>query len=262
MELLSTTDALLIQQAALHKLEAPNAYDLQFLRDFLWRDKYGGRFAQPPEDAWGDEFLLDLVTLSRRDKEGDVFSRWFSSTLWPWIHRNILHPPEDRTVRSVLQDIADNVQTRWHHVKEQGQVAAARARQRRRPGQTPDDDPGAPGGLVRQGTTIVAKKTAEGAVLYEYPDRRLNRATEVLSITASSLLPTVSIIALNYIPAAPPIYRLAFILGFSGFFTLCLSLFTEARRIEIFGAAVALASVQVVFIGTTGQGGVPSSSTG
>ena len=202
----------------------------------------------PPEDAWAAEFSDDLVALSRRDKEGDVFSRWFSSSLVPWVHRNIMHPPTDRSLSSMAHDVADKIRRRWLTWKKGARYAWAKARQAGK------EDEERPKGPMRAGT-IVAKKTAEGSILYEYPDRRLNRATEVVSITLSALLPTTSIVVLNYIPAKPDIGRLAFILGFSGVFTLCLALFTEARRIEIFAAATALASVQVVFIGTAGAAG-------
>lgn len=91
--------------------------------------------------------------------------------------------------------------------------------------------------------------------MYEYSEKRLNRATEVVSIVVSSLLPTLSIFALYYIDDAT--YRLAFILCFSALFAGSLAIFTAAKRIEIFTATVGLASVQVVFIGTT-----PGNSSG
>ena len=187
-----------------------------------------------------------------------MFSRWFSSSLWPFVHRNILHPPEDRTFTSVVRDTGARARRSSVHLWNQTRSALGwrqwRQRWRRQEEAGAADEEGVKR-LARAPTgTIVAKKTAQGGVTYEYPDRRLNRATEVVSIVVSSLLPTTSIVVLNYIPPQPAIYRLAFILAFSGFFTLCLTLFTEARRIEIFAAAVALASVQVVFIGTTGIG--------
>lgn len=70
----------------------------------------------------------------------------------------------------------------------------------------------------------------------------------------ASLLPTASIFALYYITS--PVIRLTFIMLFSAVFTGCLAFFTSAKRVEIFSAAVALAAVQVVFIGTSnGAGG-------
>jgi hypothetical protein len=86
----------------------------------------------------------------------------------------------------------------------------------------------------------------------EYQDRILNRFVMSITLLVASLLPTASIIALNYI--RPTKWRLIFTLLFSGLFNLCLVLFTDAKRSEIFAVTVGLASVQVVFIGTTAAG--------
>ncbi|MCJ1253008.1 hypothetical protein MMC24_000815 [Lignoscripta atroalba] len=88
---------------------------------------------------------------------------------------------------------------------------------------------------------------------WSYDDEALERAASNFTIVLSSLLPTASIFALYFI--ARPVLRLAFIMVFSAVFTTCLAVFTSAKRIEIFAAAVALASVQVVFIGTSDGNG-------
>ena len=95
---------------------------------------------------------------------------------------------------------------------------------------------------------------AADAPLYDYSDTFLASVAEICSIVVSSLFPTVTIFALNYIPQNPPVARLAFITVFSAIFTVAISVFTEAKRIEIFAAVVALASIQVVFIGTNNCG--------
>ncbi|EON62157.1 hypothetical protein W97_01376 [Coniosporium apollinis CBS 100218] len=86
----------------------------------------------------------------------------------------------------------------------------------------------------------------------EIDDRKINRAVGTFTTIFGSLLPTASVFALYYIHDT--IWRLTFIMLFSCFFSTCLAVFTDARRIEIFAGAVALASVQVVFISTT-EGG-------
>ena len=70
-----------------------------------------------------------------------------------------------------------------------------------------------------------------------------------IAIVTASLLPTGSIFALYYIPTT--IWRLAFIAVWSLFFSSALAFFTNASSIEVFTASVALASVQVVFVGTS-----------
>ena len=84
--------------------------------------------------------------------------------------------------------------------------------------------------------------------IYEYNDESLKQVIANVSVIISSLLPLASIFALYYIP--DPVYGLVFILLFSALFSACLALFTDASRIEIFAATMAIISVQVVFIGT------------
>jgi len=83
---------------------------------------------------------------------------------------------------------------------------------------------------------------------YNYSDKKVSRAMTAIVMIISSALPTSSIVALYFIPA--PVWRLVFIVLFSAIFAACLAFFTEARRVDIFTASVALASVQVVFVGT------------
>lgn len=82
----------------------------------------------------------------------------------------------------------------------------------------------------------------------QYDDDKIDKVIGAIAMAGASFLPTASIFALNYIPGT--VYRLAFISLFSFLFTVALEFFTNARKIEIFTAAVALASVQVVFIST------------
>lgn len=74
-------------------------------------------------------------------------------------------------------------------------------------------------------------RSSRDAAFSEYDDEAMDRVIGAMVITGASL-------------------RLAFISVFSFLFTVALAFFTNARKIEIFTAAVALASVQVVFIST------------
>jgi hypothetical protein len=93
---------------------------------------------------------------------------------------------------------------------------------------------------------------------YYYQDKTLSRYISAITMIVASALPTCSIVALYFIQSQ--IWRLVFIVLFSGVFASALAFFTGARRTEIFMASVALASVQVVFVGTTfGSGyGIPT----
>lgn len=89
---------------------------------------------------------------------------------------------------------------------------------------------------------------------YMYTERAMSRWMHAVVMIVASALPTCSIVALYYIHNE--VYRLVFILLFSMLFSGALAFFTEAKRVEVFAASVALASVQVVFVGTAfGNGG-------
>lgn len=90
---------------------------------------------------------------------------------------------------------------------------------------------------------------------YNYREGTLARYMTTVVMVIASGLPTTSIIALYFIQTV--IWRLVFIILYGGVFSACLAFFTEARRIEIFAASVALAGVQVVFVGTA-FGNTPS----
>ena len=91
------------------------------------------------------------------------------------------------------------------------------------------------------------RKPDADAGAYVYNAERINSIAKVISMATASLLPTASIIALYYINNN--LWRMMFILFFSGVFTACLCVFTAATRIEIFIASIGLASVQAVFVG-------------
>lgn len=83
---------------------------------------------------------------------------------------------------------------------------------------------------------------------YIYTEGAMARYMKAIVMVVASALPTCSIVALYYIRSE--VHRLIFIIVFSMFFSGALSFFTEAKRVEVFAASVALASVQVVFVGT------------
>lgn len=91
------------------------------------------------------------------------------------------------------------------------------------------------------------RKPDNDAGAYNYNEAGIDVLSKATSMAIASLLPTASIIALYFINNN--LWRLIFILIFSGLFTACLSIFTSATRIEIFLASVGLASVQAVFVG-------------
>jgi hypothetical protein len=184
----------------------------------------------------------DLVALSTREIEGDRFSRWFTDRFMPWVHRHILHRPLRRKRRKA-QGVADGAGA------EKGRHPPSGASNTKATGRGKDS-----------GDEDMDMDGDEGEET-QYSERILNRLVLSITLLVSSLLPTVSIIVLNYI--RPTVWRLVFTLLFSVVFNVCLAVFTAAKRSEIFAATVGLASVQVVFIGTTtgGTGGGGSVSS-
>jgi len=97
---------------------------------------------------------------------------------------------------------------------------------------------------------LVRKGDLEGgAHLHHYSDRKLRFAVDVFGSAISSIIPSISIIVLFFVEDL--LKRLALVCVFSFVFSICMSLASRARRIEVFGATAAFASVQVVFVGTT-----------
>ncbi|KAK3639869.1 hypothetical protein LTR56_012249 [Elasticomyces elasticus] len=92
-------------------------------------------------------------------------------------------------------------------------------------------------------------KPADGELgEYIYSEKAISKWMGVVTMIVASALPTLSIVVLYFIKSE--VWRLVFIVLFSGVFAAALAIFTEARRVEVFAASVALASVQVVYVGT------------
>ncbi len=182
-------DDALLQHSHLYQLPKANRHDLRVLREWYGDPDFGAEFLPWPEGkAWNEEMTGDLVALSVRKTDGDVFTRWITEKLLPKYHQKIGYK--------------------------------------------------------------FKKDTANGII--EYRDSKFNSTANTISIILSSLIPPASIFALYYVNHTP--IRLGLIMIFSAILAACLAIFTAARRVEIFAATVALASVQVVFIGTNNGG--------
>lgn len=79
--------------------------------------------------------------------------------------------------------------------------------------------------------------------------KTIDRLVHIFAIVVFSLLPTASIFALYFIPST--IWRLGFIALWSVIFNIALAFFTNASSEQAMAVSVAMASVQVVFVGTT-----------
>ena len=84
----------------------------------------------------------------------------------------------------------------------------------------------------------LGKKPIEGIAcnesLSEYSDAHVYAVLDVINTVVACLLPTSSIIILYFVSRLP--VRLGIIVAYEVLFSLCLALFTQARRVEIFAA--------------------------
>jgi hypothetical protein len=79
-----------------------------------------------------------------------------------------------------------------------------------------------------------------------YEDSTIFKITFWINNTLASLIPIASIIVLYCVHSMPA--RLGVIAAFNVLISLCLSVFTNARRSEVFAVTAAFAAVQVVFV--------------
>lgn len=73
--------------------------------------------------------------------------------------------------------------------------------------------------------------------IVEYDNSRLSSISNAVSVTFASLVPTVSVLALNYVCSTQT--RLGLLILFTALFLAALAAFTTARKIEIFSAVAA-----------------------
>jgi hypothetical protein len=73
--------------------------------------------------------------------------------------------------------------------------------------------------------------------LYHYRKGNVRAVSHLVGILLASLIPAASIFTLYFVPHMTD--RLGVILAYSALFSICLGVFTTARRVEIFAATAA-----------------------
>lgn len=73
--------------------------------------------------------------------------------------------------------------------------------------------------------------------IVEYDNSRLSSISNAVSVTFASLVPTVSVLVLDYVCSTK--VRLGLLILFTALFSAALAAFTTARKIEIFSAVAA-----------------------
>ncbi|OTA67176.1 hypothetical protein K449DRAFT_430367 [Hypoxylon sp. EC38] len=103
--------------------------------------------------------------------------------------------------------------------------------------------------LKRPVSDLESQTSGDQIALYQYSDAKIRIVVHTLGSILSTIVPILSIVILYFSESMP--LRLSLVCIFSVIFSVAMSLITNARRVEIFAAAAAFASVQVVFISTT-----------
>ncbi|MCJ1246402.1 hypothetical protein MMC30_003609 [Trapelia coarctata] len=189
-------DEQLHKQVFLSNLPKPNAYDLDFFRDWLQRPNMGNfPLRGLDRHMWSADHEADLIAIQPR-QTADPFSMWFINTFIPLFHRTV-----------------------GYHLKACPNPAKA----------------------------LPADASAE---ICQYSEKKLFKLLDMLITVVASLLPISSIVILYLVSSM--VARLGIVVGFTAVFSLCLTLVTQARRVEIFAATSAFAAVQVVFVSGTG----------
>ena len=73
--------------------------------------------------------------------------------------------------------------------------------------------------------------------IYKYDDEKILAVTNVVSVVASSLLPTLSIFVLYFLQ--DPRAKLGVIVAMTSLFSVSMAILAKARRVEAFAAATA-----------------------
>ncbi|KAF1812830.1 hypothetical protein P152DRAFT_435035 [Eremomyces bilateralis CBS 781.70] len=94
----------------------------------------------------------------------------------------------------------------------------------------------------------------EESGLIMYHDGKVARVSKIISTTLASIFPVIAVLGLYF--EKDLLKRIYIMIGITGAFSLVLSIFSQARRVEIFAVTTALAAVEVVFIGSTTSPGV------
>ncbi|KAH7355248.1 hypothetical protein BKA65DRAFT_549316 [Rhexocercosporidium sp. MPI-PUGE-AT-0058] len=229
------------QHRMMTSLPAPSSYDLKFLQQWLERPGLGNcALVGADSDVYENHKKSGLVTLAARQREVDAMTRLFVDKLPKLFHWVIVHPLHrfcgwwiKKPVDFVNQVTSEASST------EEGQPKGSH-------------DTQCASTAVAESTSSSAQNNEEidlESNMFLYRDSHIYRIATILGTLLSSLIPIAAIIILSFVKNMTA--RLGIVSAFTAIFSVSLSLVTEGKRVEIFAATAAFASVQVVFIGST-----------
>ena len=86
-------------------------------------------------------------------------------------------------------------------------------------------------------------------MIRQYQDRKITKVGDGIVAAVSAALPTTAILVLYFVKNM--VHRIGLVIVFTVLFSTALTVFTGAKRIEVFSATAAFAAVEVVYIGST-----------
>ncbi|KAG4435317.1 hypothetical protein IFR05_009206 [Cadophora sp. M221] len=222
-------------------LPAPNSCDLKTLQQWLERPGLGNcALVGADSDVYENHKQTGLVTLTARGREADAMTRLLVNKLPELYHWAIVQPAHRLCGWWIKKPVGflDRAKSEVT-VMEEGQ-----------PKDSQDTESGST--TVAESTSASSESNNDADIesdIFLYRDSHIYRIATILGTLLSSLIPIAAIIVLSFVKNMTA--RLGIVSAFTAVFSVSLSLVTEGKRVEIFAATAAFASVQVVFIGST-----------
>ncbi|KAI1380605.1 hypothetical protein F4677DRAFT_440937 [Hypoxylon crocopeplum] len=91
-----------------------------------------------------------------------------------------------------------------------------------------------------------------GTNLRLHNDKKINQFANVLAALLSSLLPTLMVLVLYFVPDL--VWRRIMTVAFTAIFAATLAVFTNAKKVEVYSATAAFAAVEFVFFSSSFSG--------
>ncbi|MCJ1351511.1 MAG: hypothetical protein MMC33_001495 [Icmadophila ericetorum] len=198
----SLPDDAIIQASQMRQLDKPDKYDVQLVRNWTFLSDGGDGF--PDLETPGEKLPWGTLEEPNDDDLLCLKGRGDQDAFTRWLAGTFLDSFND-----------------WLQKKKFWQNYLEKADKQKRPSDA----------FFRP--RVFDKKTG----LVDWSETKILKMADNISTAIASLFPVVSTIALYYIQST--VARLLVLAGFLVLFALSLSLFTNARRIEVFGATAA-----------------------
>ncbi|TAQ89112.1 hypothetical protein B7494_g2578 [Chlorociboria aeruginascens] len=249
-------DEAIAQHRMISSISKPHKSDLKFLQQWLERPGMGDcEFTGADRDIYESHHASGLGSLALKSGDIDPLTKSLLYML-PRLYHYIVVTP------------LYNVFGRWVKKPDVSSVCSPTVPSNNSSISQDEDDSPAPEDDRIPNSALSSSSTAVGAAttdyipsisseplsfdtegnIFLYRDSYFHYTANILGTLISSLIPIAAIVVLYFV--SNMVKRLAIVCTFTAIFSIALSLVTMAKRVEIFAATAAFASVQVVFIGS------------